>query len=51
MLHDPRLEKLADVLASYSTAVQQGDLIRLSGPLLGKPLPTDASSDCRERSR
>jgi aminopeptidase len=35
---DPRLAKLADVLVNYSTAVQPGDLVRLSGPAVGRPL-------------
>ena len=28
---DPRLEKLADVLVNYSTGVQPGHLVRLTG--------------------
>ena len=28
---DPRLEKLADVLVNYSTAVQPGELVRITG--------------------
>ena len=35
---DPRLEKLADVLVGYSTAVRPGDLVRLSGPPVGRDL-------------
>jgi len=35
---DPRLEKLADVLVGYSAAVRPGDLVRLSGPAVGRPL-------------
>ena len=37
-MSDPRLERLADVLVSYSTAVQPGDLVRLSGSLVGREL-------------
>ena len=35
---DPRLAKLADVLVNYSTGVKPGDLVRLSGPAVGRPL-------------
>lgn len=37
-MSDPRLAKLADVLVNYSTAVKPGDLVRLSGPAVGRPL-------------
>ena len=37
-MQDPRLEKLAHVLVSYSTEVRQGDLVRLVGPPLARPL-------------
>ena len=37
-MHDPRLEKLAEVLVSYSTTVRPNDLVRLSGPPVGRPL-------------
>jgi len=37
-MQDPRLEKLADVLVRYSTAVKPGDLVRLVGPPVGRPL-------------
>jgi aminopeptidase len=37
-MHDPRLEKLADVLVRYSTCVRPGDLVRLVGPPVGRPL-------------
>jgi aminopeptidase len=37
-MHDPRLEKLAEVLVGYSTAVRPNDLVRLSGPPVGRPL-------------
>ena len=30
-MYDPRIEKLADVLVNYSTAVRPGDLVRLVG--------------------
>jgi len=35
---DPRLEKLAGVLVNYSTGVKPGDLVRLSGSVVGRPL-------------
>jgi aminopeptidase len=37
-MRDPRLTKLADVLVNYSTGVKSGDLVRLSGPAVGRPL-------------
>ncbi len=37
-MQDPRLEKLADVIVNYSVAVQKGDLVRISGPLVAAPL-------------
>lgn len=37
-MQDPRLEKLADVLVRYSTTVKPGDLVRLVGPPVGRPL-------------
>jgi len=37
-MRDPRLEKLADVLVNYSTAVQPGQLVRISGPPVATPL-------------
>lgn len=37
-MQDPRIVKLADVLVNYSTAVKPGDLVRLAGPLVGRPL-------------
>lgn len=37
-MFDPRLEKLADVLVNYSTRVKPGDLVRLSGSVVGRPL-------------
>lgn len=37
-MQDPRLEKLAEVLVRYSTQVQPGDLVRLSGPPVARPL-------------
>ena len=37
-MHDPRLLKLADVLVNYCTAVQPGDLVRLSGSPLTQSL-------------
>ena len=35
---DPRIEKLADILVSYSADVQAEDLVRLSGPPVGRSL-------------
>ena len=35
---DPRLQKLADVLVNYSTAVKQDDLVMLGGSTIGAPL-------------
>ena len=37
-MNDPRLEKLADVLVSYSTEVRSGDLVAISGSLVSAPL-------------
>jgi aminopeptidase len=37
-MHDPRLDRLADVLVAYSTAVKRGDVVSLSGPPLAEPL-------------
>jgi aminopeptidase len=37
-MRDPRLEKLAGVLVSYSTAVKPGQLVRISGPPVSQPL-------------
>ena len=35
---DPRLDKLADVLVSYSTAVKPGELVRINGSTIAQPL-------------
>ena len=37
-MEDPRITKLADVLVNYSTGVRPGDLVRLTGPPIGRPL-------------
>jgi aminopeptidase len=37
-MNDPRYDRLADVLVNYSTSVKPGDLVRLSGPVVGRPL-------------
>ena len=37
-MRDPRLQKLADVLVNYSTGVKKDDLVRLAGPIVGRPL-------------
>ncbi len=35
---DPRLDKLADVLVSYSTAIKPGELVRINGSTVAQPL-------------
>jgi len=37
-MRDSRLDKLADVLVNYSTAVRPDDLVRISGPPVTRPL-------------
>jgi len=37
-MQDPRIDKLAQVLINYSTAVKKGDLVRIGGELPGLPL-------------
>jgi aminopeptidase len=37
-MRDPRLERLADVLVNYSTAVKKDQLVRISGPPVAQPL-------------
>ena len=37
-MRDARLDRLADVLVRYSTEVKKGDLVRISGDVLGLPL-------------
>lgn len=37
-MHDPRLEKLADVLVRYSVAVKPGDVVYIKGPTVAEPL-------------
>ena len=37
-MRDPRIDKLADVLVSYSCAVKKGDLCRINGEVGGLPL-------------
>ncbi len=37
-MQDPRIDKLADVLVRYSTAVEPDDLVRLTGPPVARPL-------------
>lgn len=39
-MKDSRIEKLADVLVNYSTAVRPGDLVLIGGSLVGAPLVT-----------
>ncbi len=39
-MRDPRLDKLAKVLVEYSTDVQPGQLVRISGDAVGMPLLT-----------
>ena len=37
-MRDPRLERLADVLVNYSTAVKKDQVVRISGPPIAQPL-------------
>ena len=37
-MHDPRIEKLAQVLVNYSTSVQPGDQVLIEGSTVGEPL-------------
>jgi aminopeptidase len=37
-MQDPRLQRLAQVLVQYSTAVRPDDLVRISGPPISRPL-------------
>ncbi len=37
-MHDPRLDKLAEVLVNYSVAVKPGDLVRIAGSTVAEPL-------------
>lgn len=37
-MFDPRLDKLAQVLVSYSTAVKPGELVRINGSTVAEPL-------------
>src|SRR5688572_28150718 len=37
-MRDPRLDKLADVIVSYSAAVKAGDLVRITGEPIATPL-------------
>jgi aminopeptidase len=37
-MHDPRFDRLADVLVNYSVGVKPGDLVRVAGPVVGRPL-------------
>lgn len=37
-MRDPRLDKLADVIVSYSTGVKRGQLVRLTGDPVAMPL-------------
>jgi aminopeptidase len=37
-MRDPRLEKLADVIVTYSTGVKRGQIVRISGPTVAAPL-------------
>lgn len=39
-MQDSRIEKLADVLVNYSTAVQKDDLVLIGGATVGAPLVT-----------
>lgn len=37
-MHDPRLDRLADVLVNYSVGVKKDQLVRISSPLTAAPL-------------
>ena len=37
-MQDARIDKLADVLVSYSTGVRPGDLVRIGGSIVSRPL-------------
>jgi aminopeptidase len=37
-MHDPRLDRLADVLVAYSTGVKPGQIVRINGSSLALPL-------------
>ncbi|MCC6322379.1 MAG: aminopeptidase [Phycisphaerales bacterium] len=37
-MHDPRLDRLADVLVRYSTSVRKGDLVHINGEAAALPL-------------
>ena len=37
-MHDPRVEKLAEVLVNYSASVKPGDLVSIRGSTLAEPL-------------
>ena len=37
-MRDPRLDRLADVLVSYSTKVKAGEKVLIAGDLIGRPL-------------
>lgn len=37
-MHDPRIDKLAKVLVTYSVGVRPGDLVRVVGPTVSEPL-------------
>lgn len=37
-MHDPRLDKLADVLVRYSTAIRKGDLVHIHAESVAMPL-------------
>lgn len=39
-MEDPRLRKLAKVLVDYSTAVKPGDVVRIAGSFITRPLMT-----------
>lgn len=37
-MHDPRLDKLADILVTYSTNVKKGDVVLIKGPTISEQL-------------
>ena len=37
-MRDSRVEKLADILVDYSTAIKEGDLVSIRGAYVAEPL-------------
>ena len=49
-MRDPRLEKLADVLVSYSVGVKPNHLVRLTGPPVHPAIGVAVSIACSGKS-